>query len=213
MSDDIDFKKLHSAGRDRAHRIADGGSHPDEAQDKKLIKHMVGKAKIKLARGGVAGDKASKRLDKPVRSSGACSDRTPFAKGGKTKKSEPHTKVNVIVAGGGHPPMPAMGAPMPPPGGMATPPAKMPMMPPPGAGGPPGAPPPGMMPPPGGGGMPPHPGMPPMNRGGRAHHADGGKVNTKIKAPKMEFGAGGGKGRMEKAKAFGAKPLCGGGKM
>lgn len=272
MSDDIDFKKLHSAGRDRAHRIADGGSHPDEAQDKKLIKHMVGKAKIKLARGGVAGDKASKRLDKPVRSSGACSDRTPFkmggktkkfddggtvgsftsqktdlngnpmgpkttgpittiskdewdgkghknggrtkfAKGGKTKKSEPHTKVNVIVAGGGHPPMPAMGAPMPPPGGMATPPAKMPMMPPPGAGGPPGAPPPGMMPPPGGGGMPPHPGMPPMNRGGRAHHADGGKINTKIKAPKMEFGAGGGKGRMEKAKAFGAKPLCGGGKM
>lgn len=160
------------------------------------------KTKIKLARGGVSGQKAAKRLDKPVRSHGSTSDRTPYKSGGRTKHKDKHsgTKVNVIVAGGGgqQPPMMPPHPPMPP-AGMAPPP-KPPMAP------PPGAPPGGMMPPPGGapGGMPP--GMPPkpmMNRGG--------KVNTNIKAPKMHDGAGGGKGRKEKAAKYGATPLaCGG---
>ena len=53
--------------------------------------------------------------------------------------------------------------------------------------------------------MPPKPMMPPMNRGGRMARAEGGRINTNIKPPKMEFGAGGAKGRFEKAKKYGAK--------
>jgi hypothetical protein len=115
---------------------ASGGAvkHPDEAEDKKLIKKMI-KSEMHAE-----GGKSKHRADRPGR-----------AKGGKVKgKNNAKTIVNVISgghpAGGAVPPMPAppMGvgpAAMGPPPPMA---AKPPMpMPPPGAGGlPPGGPPP-----------------------------------------------------------------------
>lgn len=78
------------------------------------------------------------------------------------------------------PPQKPEAPPMPPPGAMP--------MPPPPAG-----------PPPGAGGPPPLPGVPM----GRRH---GGRVPTK--APKMDFGAGGGKGRLEKARKYGDNAKC-----
>lgn len=83
------------------------------------------------------GSKASHRMDRPAR-----------AKGGRVKKGNAKTIVNVITgghpAGGAVPPMPSpppMGIAGPPPGAMPPPmAAKPPMMPPPGAG--PGGPPP-----------------------------------------------------------------------
>lgn len=208
---EIDFKKLHHRGRERAKERTKGEDAKTAVHEHEGHMHKgKHKTKIKLAHGGAAveGAAADKRIDKPVRGHRK-EGRAPLAGGGKTKhKGSGHTKVNVIVAGGGggqppmgggmlpHPPMPA-------PAGMAPP----PQMPPRPMGPPPGAPP--MMPPGAGGGMPPRP-MPPMHKGGVAYHA-GGKINTKIKAPKMKDGAGGGKGRLEKAGKYGAKPLARGG--
>jgi hypothetical protein len=123
-----------------------------------------------------------------------CGGRAHRASGGKTMKTgKGKTNINIIIgpqgapAGGdqpgappGAPPMarPIPVPPAPPPGGMP------PGGPPPGAGGPPPGPP---MPPPG---MPP-PGMG-RARGGRAYP--------------IEHAAGGGKGRLEKIKAYGEKP-------
>lgn len=171
-------------------KFAKGGhTHEDEAEDKALIKKEVGKAKIKLRKGGCAdGGKPRGRADK-------------LARGGKPKSKGGHGKVtvNVINAHGGQKP-PMM---MKPPG---------PPMPPPGAG--PGGPPGPMPPPPGGAGAMP----PPMNRGGRAKRAKGGKVSDSQRdekggMPKGHFrkggrakdsypidsGAGGGLARLEKA--------------
>jgi hypothetical protein len=121
--------------------------------------------------------------------------RTNLARGGKAKGAKGKTVVNVIVGGKGdqqqpppmmpHPMMPPPPPPPPPP--QAAPPR--PPMPPPGMGMPPGMPPGG----PPGGGMPPGgPPMPPPGMG-RAH---GGRISEK-------FGAGSGRGRMEKTKRQG----------
>jgi hypothetical protein len=177
-------------------RFAKGGhvKHEDEAEDKALLKKEIGKAKIKLKKGGCAeGGKPRDRADK-------------LARGGKTKGKgkDGHVTVNVINAHGGQKPpmmMKPPGLPMPPPGA-----------------GPGGPPPPGMMPPPGAGGPPP----PGMHRGGRAKKAKGGRIDderdekpgmpaghfarggkTKFPVP-MEDGAGGGLGRLAKAKEYGA---------
>lgn len=171
-----------------------GAVHKDEAEDKALIKKMVKKKDLKpekKAEGGfVHGGMPKKRLDKISRQTakGDANTSMPFptgkekfAKGGAAK-GKGKTQVNVII---GHSPQPPMGgtsmAPPPPPN---TPMPPRPMMPPPGVGGPPPA---GH-----GAALPPGAGMP--------MRAKGGSV------PKMEFGGGGGKGRLEKRDKYGIKP-------
>jgi hypothetical protein len=195
--------------RENAHRIlkqagystkigtyAKGGAvHKDEAEDKKLIKKMVKKKdlKEKKAEGGfVHGGMPKKRLDKISRQTakGDANTTQPFpagkekfAKGGKVK-AKGKTQINVIV--GGHGPQPASGGPIAAPApAMAAPmPAPRPAMPPPGAGGPP----------------PMGPGTPLPPGAGMPMRAKGGKVS------KMQFGAGGGKGRLEKRNNAEAAP-------
>lgn len=171
--------------------------HPDEAEDKKLIKKEVSKARIKLRDGGHAeGSEPKHRADR-------------LARGGKPKHKGGHTTVNVVVAGQHPKPVPV---PVPKP------------VPVPVNAGPAG---PGAPPPPGAGPMP-DPNAPPMGlkRGGRAKRSDGGSADLKMEsqrdparnsppgqfakggrtkaAVKMDSGSGGGLGRLEKAKAYGA---------
>lgn len=181
--------------------FAKGGAvHEDEAQDKKLIKKMVKKQdlkKEKKAEGGfVHGGMPKKRLDKISRQTTKEGDQNTtqpyppgkekFAKGGAAKGKD-KTQVNVIIGHGGQP-QPGQPMPVPVPAGgppMGAPPQAMPPRPP---MAPPG------MPAPGAGGPPP--GMP--------MRAKGGSVSKHV--PKMEFGAAGGLGRIEKAKEYGKKP-------
>lgn len=174
-------REVH-AGRKRAQNMVGGrklGGRSDEAEDKSLIKKAIG-AHDKQLHGGKHTD-----LKAAGFASGGRLDK--FARGGRTKH-KPHTKINIVVAPHGGNSEPA-GPPGGLPGGMPMPPPRPPMGPPPGMGG-------GMPP-----GMPPG-GPPPMMRksGGRVGYAKGGKVP-------MTAGADTGKGRLEKAKAYGLKPL------
>jgi hypothetical protein len=147
--------------------------------------------KVSRARGGRT-EISDLRDDKTSLARGG---RVGRAHGGKAKGAKGKTVVNVIVGGKGDqqqppptPPImphPMVPPPPPPPPQQGMPPGGMPPGMPPGAGMPPPPPPRPPMPPPGG--MPP--GMPPPGMG-RAH---GGRISEK-------FGAGSGRGRMEKAK-------------
>src|SRR5665213_2286629 len=177
-------------------KYAKGGAIPksDEPEDETIGHNMS--AEQNAEGGFVHGGMPKRRLDKISRQTakGDANTSMPFptgkekfAKGGKVK-GKGKTQVNVIIGHGGAPQAPAGGPPpamMPPPNAPMPP---RPMMPPPGAGGPPpmgpGAPGPGAP-------LPPGAGMP--------MRAKGGKV------PKMEFGGGGGKGRLEKIALYGPK--------
>jgi hypothetical protein len=184
---------------------AKGGKadHPDEAEDKALIRKMVKKEDLKMKDGGRA---------KRASGGGAFSDYMGGSESGSKsggKKASGKTTVNIMV-GGQQPQMPPpnpmalaalLGAakggpgapppPAPPPGGMppAAPGMAPPMM----------AAPPPQMPPPG-------PGAGPMPR------KDGGSVQVPYKKPgrkgeypDMDFGSGGGFGRKQKIDAYGDK--------
>ena len=179
-------KVLKSAG------YARGG---DAEQDKKMIKKAIDehdaqlhggkKTHLKLKHGGmIEGKKTEKRADK-------------YARGGSVARGKhTTTHVNVNLAASEADKKEAFQK-----GAMtgATMAAQKMGGPRPGAGAPMQARAP--MPPPAPGGVPAGGGVPPtmQKRGGRTY-AQGGKV------PKMEFGAGGGKGRLEKIKKYGKKP-------
>lgn len=171
--------------------------HAEEKGDKKAIAKAKACVKNRFADGGKVGGGSSKI------------NAGKSSRGGSKPKG--HTKININVGAGDQEKKQAMqagvqlGARMaaakmaggPKPGGM---------MPPPGPGGP-GGPPPGAMPPPGAG-----PGGPPpmAARGGRMY-AKGGVVK---KGPKrvpgtvhLKGGGGGAQGRLDKAKAYGGKPI------
>ncbi len=122
--------KQSKVERSRVADITKGYSHPDEPEDKSLVRKMVKSSALKASGGRIEGKASGGRLDR-------------YARGGKVKKGA--TNVNVIVA-----PQGGAGAAMPPPPMMppAGPPPAM-MGPPPGAGGAPGLPPPGPAGPPG----------------------------------------------------------------
>lgn len=201
-----------------AHGYAHGGAvHEDEAEDRKLIKREVKADCMKPHR--AAGGAVAARADKPKRAAGGRTHK----KGGHTS-----VNVVVAPQGGapnpGMMPHPAMAG--PPPGG--PPPGMPPGAPPPGAGGPPGMPPgmpprPPMAGPPGmpprstggrtyarGGGVKDGPTWKEgLRNGTQVQHVSDpndvkdmhrGKPVTYKKggAVKMEYGAGGGEGRLEK---------------
>ena len=182
--------KAHNMLRDSGYSVkrAAGGSayseaHADVKQDKKLVQDAVNQheshdhpgtkhTKLKLKSGGIASNERShQRLDHKPR----------LAKGGK-----PHTKINIMVAPGGHSDgmRPLAGGPV---GAGAALPSPAPIAPPQLAGRPPMAP--GVAPPMARAGMSPQV----LKRGGKA-------VNGKI--GHYDAGAGSGVGREEKAENY-----------
>lgn len=173
--------------------------HSDEAEDKSLIKKEVKPSalKKKLADGGCAdGGNPKPRADR-------------LKRGGRAKhhgKKPSHTQVNVIVGHGGQKAVPVP-KPVPVPVPVGGPGGAGPMAGPPG-----GAP----MPPPDQSGGMGGPGPMGLKKGGRAKRSMGGNDREKMpgmpmghfkrggKTYPIKDGAGGGEGRLEKKKAYGA---------
>ena len=194
-----DMRKRSSESERHRARLRTGGKvHSDAAEDKKLIDKEFTRLEKREEKTGkkAEGGAVKPRLDH-------------FARGGKVKgkgHGKGKTITNVIIApqGGAHPPMPMGGSPgappmlppRPPVGGGAPPPGLAAAL----AGGAPGGSPP--MPPPGAG-RPPG-----IKRGGRvAGFARGGRAKSPAAvSAKMHGGGEGALGRIEKAKAYGAKP-------
>lgn len=167
--------------------------HPDEAEDKKLIKKELKSAKIQPKKHGgeVEGKKAAARPDKMAR--------------GGSKPSGHHTRVNINVGAGQQEKQQAMQQGIQIGAKLAA--AKMAGAGPrPGAGAPMQA-----RPMPGGPGAPPPagpPGVPPTmaQRGGRMYNRGGSVGPKKVEGvPHLDGGAGGAKGRLEKIKQYGKK--------
>lgn len=177
-------KMLARAGYRAGGHISPSDKREDESADKKMIKRAISEHETQEHGGKHSHIKLKEGGYAHGGSAALRGDRKP--RGGKSKGH--HTTV-VVNAGGGHPIPVPVPKPIPIPVGGAGPGA--------GAGGPP-------PPPPGAMGMAGPPGMPPggpMKRGGHARFKKGGK----IKGYPIGDGAGGGEGRKEKAKAYGAR--------
>ena len=167
----------------RVKKASGGEAHSDEKEDRALIDKMV-KPSARKAKGGEVVGNTEVTGTRPTGGRLARKD------GGRSGKGK--MNVNIIIAQKPDSAMGAGGPPMPP--GMPPHPIPPPMMPPGAMGGmPSGMPPMGGGAPPMGAGVPP--GMPPA-----LPRAAGGRL-----FPKMEAGAGGGEGRLEKLKEYGDK--------
>jgi hypothetical protein len=171
---------MAAQGQPAAAPVASPMIRPMQRKDGGRTSHASG-CECARCGGGRVGKKAGGAINDGTRPVGG---RLARKGGGRAKKG---TNVNIIITqpgGAAKPPMP-MGAPppgAPPPMGLRQ---GMPPAPPPGAmAPPPGAPPPGM----------------PRASGGRTNDGFGGKLAAPGKYP-IDAGAGGGLGRLEKARA------------
>jgi hypothetical protein len=188
--------KIAPKRMDKAPRKAKGGAmaksaHPDEAEDKALIRKMVKKEDLKMKKGGRAERKDGGRIGKDM--------------GGMLSGKKTPTTINIQMPGSGQPQMSAgqpMGAPPAPPAPPPMMPGGMGGMPPMGAGAPPMMPmgQPGVTPP--AAPMPPT-GLPPMMPPGAGGFGQpnplmrkkGGRIRS---TQDLTAGAASGEGRLEK---------------